>query len=113
MKCNSLLIRKLQSILLLSSAQSNTFTSKSKISTLLTTTSPLLPKIHTNKMTASSTETSTSTTWIPNDPEQSVFARHNLEIWPLDELNAGLLNEVHPFGYIQSTPTPHVSLYDE
>lgn len=48
------------------------------------------------------------TGWIPNDPEQAEFARHVLEIWPLDTSNAQLLNEVHPYGYIQSTTEIHV-----
>lgn len=34
--------------------------------------------------------------WTANDPEQAIEARKKLEVWPLDDANAKLLNEVHP-----------------
>jgi pyruvate/2-oxoglutarate dehydrogenase complex dihydrolipoamide dehydrogenase (E3) component len=48
--------------------------------------------------------------WVANDPEQIAEAK-KLEIWPLDEHNAALLNEVHPRGYVQSSEIPH-EVYD-
>lgn len=45
--------------------------------------------------------------WTPNDPEQVREAKEKLEVWPLDEYNAALLNEVHPRGYEKSSE-PHV-----
>eukprot|EP00546_Thalassionema_frauenfeldii_P013594 CAMPEP_0178915474 /NCGR_PEP_ID=MMETSP0786-20121207/12046_1 /TAXON_ID=186022 /ORGANISM="Thalassionema frauenfeldii, Strain CCMP 1798" /LENGTH=522 /DNA_ID=CAMNT_0020588587 /DNA_START=228 /DNA_END=1796 /DNA_ORIENTATION=- len=50
------------------------------------------------------------TTWKANDVSQEDAAR-KLDIWPLDEYNAKLLNEVHPRDYLQSTSDPH-ELYD-
>ena len=47
--------------------------------------------------------------WKANDPEQAVEAQTTLQIWPLDEYNAALLNEVHPRNYVQSCSDPHVS----
>jgi hypothetical protein len=52
-----------------------------------------------------------SISWTPLDPEQREQAKESLEVWPLDEYNAKLLNEVHPLGYRQSTPHPH-EVYD-
>jgi hypothetical protein len=52
-----------------------------------------------------------SVEWTPLDPEQREQAKERLEVWPLDEYNAKLLNEVHPLGYQQSTPHPH-EVYD-
>ena len=49
--------------------------------------------------------------WTPNDAEQAEVARAKLDIWPLDESNAVLLNEVHPRDYLSSTETPH-EVYD-
>jgi hypothetical protein len=49
--------------------------------------------------------------WTPSDPEQLEQAKERLEVWPLDEYNAKLLNEVHPLGYTQSSPKPH-EVYD-
>jgi len=49
--------------------------------------------------------------WTAFDKVQEEEARTRLEIWPLDEENAKLLNEVHPRNYIQSTSTPH-EIYD-
>jgi hypothetical protein len=48
--------------------------------------------------------------WIAFDKDQAEEAR-KLDVWPLDEHNALLLNEVHPRDYKQSTPTPH-EVYD-
>lgn len=52
-----------------------------------------------------------ATSWIPGNPEQEREAKEKLNIWPLDEYNANLLNQVHPYQYIQSTETPH-EVYD-
>jgi hypothetical protein len=52
-----------------------------------------------------------SVAWTPSDPEQLEQAKERLEVWPLDEYNAKLLNEVHPLGYTQSSPKPH-EVYD-
>ena len=49
--------------------------------------------------------------WISGDAEQARFAKEHLDIWPLDEHNAALLNEVHPFKYTESTDEPH-EVYD-
>ena len=49
--------------------------------------------------------------WTANDPEQTKQAKDSLDVWPLDEYNAVLLNEVHPLNYISSTENPH-DLYD-
>lgn len=48
--------------------------------------------------------------WISGDPEQELEARTKLRVWPLDEYNALLLNEVHPQGYEKSNE-PH-EVYD-
>lgn len=48
----------------------------------------------------------TPSPWIALDREQAVQAKERLEVWPLDEYNAKLLNEVHPIGYVQSDE-PH------
>eukprot|EP00547_Thalassionema_nitzschioides_P002988 CAMPEP_0194204934 /NCGR_PEP_ID=MMETSP0156-20130528/4329_1 /TAXON_ID=33649 /ORGANISM="Thalassionema nitzschioides, Strain L26-B" /LENGTH=522 /DNA_ID=CAMNT_0038931079 /DNA_START=114 /DNA_END=1682 /DNA_ORIENTATION=+ len=50
------------------------------------------------------------TPWKAYDESQEDDAR-KLEIWPLDEYNVKLLNEVHPRDYVQSTPAPH-EVYD-
>lgn len=47
--------------------------------------------------------------WIPGEHDQQ--AREQLNVWPLDEHNAALLNEVHPRGFVQSDTTPH-EVYD-
>lgn len=52
-----------------------------------------------------------SISWTPLDPDQIEQAKERLEVWPLDEYNAKLLNEVHPLGYQQSSPQPH-EVYD-
>lgn len=51
-----------------------------------------------------------ATPWTANDPEQALEAK-KLGVWPLDESNAGLLNEVHPRGYFLSADEPH-EVYD-
>lgn len=53
---------------------------------------------------------SSSAPWKPGDTEQAKEARA-LDIWPLDEYNAELLNAVHPRGYDKSVPEPH-EVYD-
>jgi hypothetical protein len=59
------------------------------------------------KMSSSS---SSSAPWKPGDTEQANEARA-LDIWPLDEYNAELLNAVHPRGYDKSVTEPH-EVYD-
>ena len=47
-----------------------------------------------------------SSSWIPGDTGQAKEAREKLDVWPLDEYNAQLLNEVHPRDYMtKSDPT--------
>ena len=48
-----------------------------------------------------------SAPWTAGDPAQAKQAAKELDIWPLDESNAALLNELHPRGYTQSCETPH------
>jgi hypothetical protein len=48
--------------------------------------------------------------WTDGDVDQALEARSHLRLWPLDEHNAALLNEVHPRGYSQSNE-PY-ELYD-
>jgi len=57
------------------------------------------------------TSTTTSTPWIVGDDQQAQQAKEKLQIWPLDEHNAALLNQVHPQGYIKSEEAPH-DVYD-
>ena len=37
--------------------------------------------------------------WTPADESQAKEARSKLDVWPLDEYNALLLNQVHPIDY--------------
>lgn len=55
--------------------------------------------------------TTTSTPWTAGDAAHAKEAATRLEVWPLDEYNAALLNQVHPRNYGQSTDTPH-DVYD-
>ena len=50
-------------------------------------------------------------TWSTEDPQHADEARTQLNVWPLDEYNAKLLNEVHPREYKASTDKPH-DVYD-
>jgi hypothetical protein len=52
--------------------------------------------------------TAGSKAWTENDPDQILEAK-KLDVWPLDEFNAALLNEVHPRGYEKSSE-PHVRM---
>lgn len=52
-----------------------------------------------------------SSSWKAEEPEHAEDAKSRLEIWPLDEYNIQLLNEVHPRDYTASTEQPH-ALYD-
>jgi hypothetical protein len=53
-----------------------------------------------------------SSSWTADDSQQAVEARKELGVWPLDEHNAKLLNEVYPRGkYYPMTQTPH-DVYD-
>jgi len=58
-----------------------------------------------NTSSSSSTQM-TKRKWIENDTDLAKEARDELGIWPLDEYNAKLLNEVHPRGF-SSEATPH------
>jgi pyruvate/2-oxoglutarate dehydrogenase complex dihydrolipoamide dehydrogenase (E3) component len=51
-----------------------------------------------------------SSQWVAGDKEQAQQAREQFEIWPLDEHNAELLNQVHPRDYA-SLKEPH-AVYD-
>ena len=57
-----------------------------------------------NKIPFSKMEASSK--WIQNDADQEKEARADLGIWPLDEYNAKLLNEVHPRSFVSSKATP-------
>jgi hypothetical protein len=57
-----------------------------------------------------STNMSSSSPWTPGDASQAQEAK-KLEIWPLDEHNAKLLNEVHPRGDYRTTKEPY-PVYD-
>jgi hypothetical protein len=58
-----------------------------------------------------STRSTATAPWTAFDTQQEKEARDTLDVWPLDEENAKLLNEVHPRGYVQSTTEPH-EVYD-
>jgi pyruvate/2-oxoglutarate dehydrogenase complex dihydrolipoamide dehydrogenase (E3) component len=55
--------------------------------------------------------TTMSSSWTPGDPEQAQDARSRLDVWPLDEYNAELLNQVHPRVYDKHDEKPH-EIYD-
>mmetsp|Transcript_58025 Transcript_58025/g.141794 ORF Transcript_58025/g.141794 Transcript_58025/m.141794 type:complete len:618 (+) Transcript_58025:1431-3284(+) len=55
-----------------------------------------------NNDDAAAATTSEDNQWIPGNEAQAKIARDTLDIWPLDEYNAALLNEVHPYSF-QST----------
>lgn len=46
--------------------------------------------------------------WTAADEEQAKEARSKLELWPLDEYNAALLNQVHPIDFESSEPLHEV-----
>ena len=48
--------------------------------------------------------------WTAADEAQAKEARSKLDVWPLDEYNAVLLNQVHPLDY-ETTEPPH-EIYD-
>jgi hypothetical protein len=43
--------------------------------------------------------------WDPNNPQHVEKAKQELNIWPLDEYNTKLLNEVHPIHYTTTSAT--------
>ena len=57
------------------------------------------------------TTTTTTTPWTAGNADHAKDAATRLDVWPLDEYNAALLNQVHPRNYGQSTDTPH-AMYD-
>jgi hypothetical protein len=61
-------------------------------------------------MAATTTANESSKPWTTGDPKQAEEAKE-LKVWPLDEFNAALLNQVHPRAYIKSTEQPH-EVYD-
>jgi hypothetical protein len=63
----------------------------------------------TNSMNANSS----SSPWIPYDSALQTQAQQQLRVWPLDEYNAVLLNEVHPRGYTVSTNSEDTSNKDD
>ena len=54
------------------------------------------------KLNMASTGSTEQQAWTPGNTEQEKEAREKLDIWPLDDYNAALLNEVHPRGYEES-----------
>lgn len=52
----------------------------------------------------------TTKLWKDGDDEQAKEAKAKLRVWPLDEYNVALLNEVHPLDYTNSDE-PH-EVYD-
>ena len=52
----------------------------------------------------SSVSTEETAPWTAGDAGHAAEAKEKLEVWPLDSLNAALLNEVHPRGYQSSEP---------
>lgn len=44
--------------------------------------------------------------WTAADEAQAKEARAKLDVWPLDEYNADLLNQVHPIDY-ETSEAPH------
>ena len=64
-------------------------------------------------MAPPTTEGGSTKPWIPGDTEQAREAKEKLHVWPLDEHNAKLLNEVHPRGYVdQNAETKPHEVYD-
>lgn len=63
-----------------------------------------------NETNNKNTKLMVSSKWIQNDADQAKQARKELGIWPLDEYNAKLLNEVHPLNFVSSFE-PH-EVYD-
>lgn len=61
--------------------------------------------------TTTTTTAMASSSWKSEDPQHVQDAQTKLEVWPLDEYNIQLLNEVHPRDYKASTTTPH-EIYD-
>jgi len=59
-----------------------------------------------------STNMASSSEWIQNDTDQAKEAREDLGIWPLDEYNAKLLNEVHPRSFVTSNEDAPYPEYD-
>jgi len=60
-----------------------------------------------NRTTRDTCKKMTSSEWTQNDAAQEKIAKENLGIWPLDEYNAKLLNEVHPRDFVSSAVEPH------
>jgi len=58
-------------------------------------------------MAPSTSSSTASAGWKPDNPEHVQDARSKLSVWPLDEYNAVLLNEVHPRDYSSSTDQPY------
>mmetsp|Transcript_22717 Transcript_22717/g.43152 ORF Transcript_22717/g.43152 Transcript_22717/m.43152 type:complete len:579 (-) Transcript_22717:18-1754(-) len=61
----------------------------------------------TSSSSLTTTRMTSTTRWTAGDVEQAKEAASKLDVWPLDEYNAALLNEVHPRGYVKSCETPH------
>jgi pyruvate/2-oxoglutarate dehydrogenase complex dihydrolipoamide dehydrogenase (E3) component len=85
-------------------------TRRTVVQTLLSTTaaSSAFPSSSLAKMSES--KMSSSERWIPFDETQAKEAREQLEIWPLDEPNCELLNQVHPRNYISNNRETHFDL---
>lgn len=93
------IVSHLPSLVLLSTNHKNPFSRAS--TTPITTTTTLM------STKSSSSAGTTTAAWTAGDAQQAQEAASQLDVWPLDEYNAALLNEVHPRGYVQSCETPH------
>jgi hypothetical protein len=80
-------------------------------STTTATTINTITAIYSSTLSTMATTTTATAPWVAHDPQQAIVAKEKLHVWPLDEANAALLNEVHPFGYVQSHDPPH-EIYD-
>ena len=53
-----------------------------------------------------------STEWDPNNIAHVEKAKKELHIWPLDEYNTILLNEVHPMNYTTTSNSTSTKMYE-
>ena len=67
--------------------------------------------VHTKTSTSTIMSASKLSSWEPKNPDHVEDARSKLNVWPLDEYNAVLLDEVHPRDYLTSAEKPH-EIYD-
>lgn len=55
----------------------------------------------------------TTTTWDPNNAQHVETAKRDLNIWPLDQYNTILLNEVHPIHYTTTHTSDNNNNHDD